>query len=187
MADPGGGQSGELGSVDVGALRRAAIFAELSDEEMALIVAAVRPVRCAKGECLFLLGDDADRLYVVLSGRVDLSLPLAFGDVVRDVPVEPKLPGSVLAWSALVRPHRFTLSARAAEASELASFLRQDLLRIFAAHPRVGYLVSLHVAEVVGRRLLQMQALWARELQRAVTGSLAAPPAAGPPRRAAEK
>jgi hypothetical protein len=31
-----------------------------------------------------------------------------------------------------------------------------------------------HIAEVVGRRLLQVEALWARELQRAVTDSLAA-------------
>lgn len=174
MEDAGGTRPSDSGAIESGALRRAAIFSELSDEEMALITAAARPVRCAKGECLFLLGDDADRLYVVLAGRIDLSFPLAFGDVVRDVPVEPKLPGSALAWSALVRPHRFTLSARAAEASELASFLRQDLLRIFETHPRIGYVVSRHIAEVVGRRLLQMQALWARELQRVVSGSLAA-------------
>jgi len=160
--------------VDTVELRRAAIFGELQDTEVARLLAVARPQQCHKGECLFLLGDHADRLYVVLSGLVELTFPLSFDGVVRDVPVESKTPGSALGWSALVKPHRFTLSARAAETSELAAFLRQDLLRVFEAEPLVGYVVMRHVAEVVGRRLLQVQALWARELQRAVTESLAA-------------
>jgi len=160
--------------MDTKDLRRAAIFGELPDSEAARLLAVARPQQCQVGECLFLLGDHADRLYVVLAGRVELTFPLSFGGVVRDVPVESKAPGSALGWSALVKPHRFTLSARAAETSELAAFLRQDLLRAFEAEPHIGYAVMRHIAEVVGRRLLQVQALWARELQRAVTDSLAA-------------
>ncbi len=160
--------------MDTGVLRSAGILGELHDREAAQLLAVARPHQCQKGECLFLLGDHADRLYVVLSGKMELTFPLSFGGVVRDVPVESKTPGSALGWSALVKPHRFTLSARAEETSELAAFLRQDLLRVFDAEPRIGYVVMRHVAEVVGRRLLQVQALWARELQRAVTSSLAA-------------
>ena len=160
--------------MDTGELRRASIFAELQDAEAARLIAVARPRQCHKGECLFLLGDHADRLYVVLSGKVELSFPLSFGGAVRDVPVESRAPGSALGWSALVKPHRFTLSARAAERSELATFSRQDLLELFEAEPRIGCVVMRHIAEVVGRRLLQVQALWARELQRAVTDSLAA-------------
>jgi CRP/FNR family cyclic AMP-dependent transcriptional regulator len=155
-------------------LRQTAIFAELHDTEVAHLLAVARPQKCHKGECLFLLGDHADRLYVVRTGKVELTFPLSFGGVVRDVPVESKTPGSALGWSALVKPHRFTLSARAAETSELAAFPRQDLLRVFAAEPHIGYVVMRHIAEVIGRRLLQVEALWARELQRAVTDSLAA-------------
>ena len=159
--------------MDTTALRHAPIFGELHDTEAARLLTVARPQTCHRGECLFLLGDHADRLYVMLSGKVELSFPLSFGGVVRDVPVELKTAGSALGWSALVKPHRFTLSARAAESAELAAFLRQDLLRVFEAEPRIGCVVMRHVAEVVGRRLLQVQALWARELQRAVTDSLA--------------
>lgn len=166
--------------MDTAELGRAAIFEGLQDTEVTRLLAVARVHQCHKGECLFLLGDHADRLYVVLSGKVELTFPLSFGGVVRDVLVESKAPGSALGWSALVKPHRFTLSARAAEASWLAAFLRQDLLRVFEADPRIGYVVMRHVGEVVGRRLLQVQALWARELQRAVTDSLAV--SAGPKR-----
>lgn len=160
--------------MDISELRSAAIFGELPDAAVAQLAAVARPQRCQKGECLFLLGDHADRLYVVLAGKVELSFPLSFGGVVRDVPVELKERGGALGWSALVKPHRFTLSARAAETCDLATFLRQDLLRVFEAEPSIGYVVMRHVAEVVGRRLLQVQALWAREVQRAITDSLAA-------------
>lgn len=161
--------------MDVGELHKAPIFGDLSDTEATRLLSVARTRQCHEGECLFLLGDHADRLYVVLAGKVELTFPLSFGGVVRDVPVELKTPGGALGWSALVKPHRFTLSARAVEASELAAFLRQDLLGVFEAEPRIGYVVMRHVAAVVGRRLLQVQALWARELQRAVTDSLAAP------------
>jgi CRP/FNR family transcriptional regulator, cyclic AMP receptor protein len=160
--------------VDTGVLCRTAIFAELQDTEVARLLAVARSQQCHTGECLFLLGDYADRLYVVLSGKMELTFPLSFGDVVRDVPVESKTAGSALGWSALVKPHRFTLSTRAAETAELAAFPRQDLFRVFEAEPRIGYVVMRHIAEVIGRRLLQVQALWARELQRAVTDSLSA-------------
>jgi len=161
--------------VDTEQLCRAEIFAELPEADVSRLVAVGRAQHCAKGDCLFLLGDYADRLYVVLGGRVDLTFPFSFGAKVRDVAIESKTVGSALGWSALVKPHRFTLSARAAESTELAAFLRADLLRVFEAAPHVGYVVMRHIAEVVGRRLLQVQALWARELQRVVTSSLAGP------------
>lgn len=161
--------------MDTGQLRKAEIFAELPEADVSRLVSVARARRCAKGECLFLLGDYADRLYVVLGGRIDLTFPFSFGAKVRDVAIESKTAGGALGWSALVKPHRFTLSARAAENTELAAFLRTDLLQVFDAVPRVGYVVMRHVAEVVGRRLLQVQALWARELQRVVTSSLASP------------
>jgi CRP-like cAMP-binding protein len=149
------------------------MFAELDDADSARLLATAQALHCRAGECLFLLGDHADRLYVMLSGKVELTFPLSFGGAVHDVAVESKTRGSALGWSALVKPHRFTLSARAVESSELALFSRQDLFRLFEAEPRIGYTVTRYVAELVGRRLLQVQALWARELQRALTTSLA--------------
>ena len=163
-----------MDSLDIRELRRAAIFGELDEKVVAQLLAVARPRQCQAGECLFLLGDHADRLYVVLKGRVELTFPLSFGGVVRDVSVESRTPGTALGWSALVKPHRFTLSARAAEDTELAAFLRQDMFRVFAAEPRIGNVVMGHIAEIVGRRLLQVQALWAREVQRAVEDSLGA-------------
>ena len=164
--------------MDPGELRGAAIFEGLLEADTARLFEFARPVPCREGDYLFRLGDAADRLYVVLTGRVELTFPLALGSVTREVPFESRARGSTVGWSALVDPYRFTLSARAAESSDLAAFPREELFRLFEAEPRIGHVVMRRIAEIVGRRLLQMQALWVRELQRAVTDSLAAATAA---------
>lgn len=132
-------------------------------------IAQVHPLRA--GEYLFLLGDTADHLYVVSRGRVEICFPLSLDGNVRDVTVETRERGKMFGWSALVKPYRFTLSARGAVPSEIVSFPRQALLEIFEEDAQVAYHFTRHLAEVIGRRLLRMQALWARELQRALGGS----------------
>ncbi len=171
--------------MDTEVLKRAEIFETLEEAQTTRLLTVARQHRLERGECLFLLGDHADRLYVVLSGKMELSFPLMFGSAVREVAVESKTPVSVLGWSALVKPFRFTLSARAVEPTELAGFPRNELQAVFESEPRIGYAFTRHVSEVVGRRLLQVQALWARELQRTVTGYMRdsgqAPPDPSPP------
>jgi CRP/FNR family cyclic AMP-dependent transcriptional regulator len=166
--------------MDIADLRRAAIFEGLPATAMERLFALAHPLRCRAGDSLFRLGEEATRLHVALSGRVELTFPLSLGAVTREMPFEVKTGGSLVGWSALVAPYRFTLSARATEDSELAAFPRDEMLRLFEAEPQIGHVVMRHIAEVIGRRLLQMQALWARELQRAVTDSLTAAKASRP-------
>jgi CRP-like cAMP-binding protein len=150
------------------------LFAELDDLEIEHLetISKLRSLRAE--EYLFLLGDSADRLYVVLSGKIKTCFPLSLNGVMQDVTVESKGPGDALGWSALVRPYRFTLSARAAGPCEVAGFPRQELLRVMEGDPRLGLDFNKRLAEVIGNRLLKMQALWGRELQRAVSGGLGA-------------
>ena len=153
-------------------LRESNVFEGLDEDQVARITAVGRPRGLLAGERLFILGDGADRLYMVAKGSVDLCFPFSFRGVVKDVCVETLGAGGAFGWSALVRPYRFTLSARAAVDSEVAAFPRGDLLEVFEGDPRTGYVFMKRIAEVVGNRLHKMQALWARELQRAVTQML---------------
>lgn len=127
-------------------------------------IGTVRSLRA--GEYLFLLGDSAECLCVVLDGHIDLCFPINVGGMVKDVAVERLGAGNTLGWSALVKPFRFTLSARAVEAAEIIAFTRHDLLDVFDANPTIARVVLAGISELVGNRLSMFQALWARELQR---------------------
>jgi CRP/FNR family cyclic AMP-dependent transcriptional regulator len=162
--------------------RETPLFAGMEEEDVALLCAIATQRSLLPGEYLFLVGDEADRLFVVLDGSVELCVPLTVGDSVRDVCVETVAPGDPLGWSALVKPHRFTLAARASECGEFAAFARGELLSLLDRHPRLGYAVMRQVAQTLGLRLVKIQALWVRTLQRELSRGVEIPlhPAPGP-------
>ncbi|MEW5982122.1 MAG: cyclic nucleotide-binding domain-containing protein [Acidobacteriota bacterium] len=149
-------------------LRQADVTQGLSQARLQTLSAVARVRSLRGGEYLFLLGDPAHYLSVVVKGQVDLCFPMDFGGTVKDIAVESAGPGRTVGWSALVKPYRFTLSARATEAADVLAFGRQDLFRLFDADPELGRALSAAVAEIVGARLSMFQALWARELRRAL-------------------
>ena len=149
-------------------LKRIELFRDLGSDGVRRVLAIGKGETLDPGQYLFLLGDDANELFVVLRGSLDLCLPIALRGSVKDITVESVGAGQALGWSALVRPYRFTLSARATEPSEVVGFARNDLQQFFQAEPAIGYSVLTRVSEVMGIRLVTFQALWVRELQRAV-------------------
>ena len=151
------------------AVNQANLLQGLNADERDRFLALGRPQSFSKDESLFLLGDNADRLYVVITGKVALCIPIQVSDTFKDISVEEAGPGETLGWSALVKPYRFTRSARAAEASEVIAFTRRELLEFFETQPRIGYIVLTRISELVGLRLLKMRALWARTLQRVIS------------------
>lgn len=144
------------------------LLAGLAPEEAERIRALGSRTALAAGQVLFNLGDAAEGLFIVESGRVALTLPLKLRDGQQDVLIEERSPGQALGWSALVPPHRFTLKASAAIDSEVLVLPRAALFEYFAAHPAVGYAVTRNVSAVVGHRLQVLQTMWLREMQRVV-------------------
>jgi len=122
----------------------------------------------AGGDELFRLGVEADCLYLVARGRINLTLPMQVRGKDQDVLVEERIPGQTVGWSALIPPYRFTLRATAPLATEVISLSRDALCDHFERHPEVGYMVTLNLAAVIGQRLQLFQAMWLREMERMV-------------------
>jgi len=142
------------------------LLKSLSAQDADAVLAFGLKMTLLSGAVLFQLGADADQLYVIERGRVNLTLPMQVFGQEQDILVEERVAGQTLGWSALIPPHRFTLKATAQIDTELVAFQRGVLLDHFAAHPRVGYAVVGHVAATVGQRLQVFQAMWLREMKR---------------------
>lgn len=147
---------------------RSDLLQGLPVDEAARVRALAVPVTVPSGGVLFRLGAEADHLYLVVRGRVDLTLPMRVRDREEDVLLEEKQAGETLGWSGIIPPHRFTLQAKAAMESELLAFPRAALQAYFDANPAVGHAVMRNVAGIVGHRLQVFQTLWLREMQRMV-------------------
>jgi CRP-like cAMP-binding protein len=150
-------------------LQAAELFAGLDAVRLARLNAIARGLTLRNGDYLFLLGDTAQYISVVVSGLVDLCLPISIDDVVKDITVEAVGPGKTIGWSALVKPFRFTLSARAAAPTEILAFERLALEQVFSTDPTIERVIRNGISELMASRLTMFQALWARELQRTLS------------------
>jgi len=140
----------------------------LSSAEVEQVMALGTRITVPSGGALFKLGDPADRIFLVERGRIQLTLPMQVRGREEEILVEEKSPGQTVGWSALIPPHRFTLSARAPLTSEATALPRERLQQFLEGSPRTAYKISSNLALVIGRRLQLLQTMWLREMQRTI-------------------
>ncbi len=150
------------------ALLRSAVFENLPEEAVQELCSRGRLRTFETDHVLFQRGDDAEELMILEEGVVELLFPVRILGVTRAVTMETKQPGDVVAWSALVNPYQFTLSARCASRCSLTTFSRTALNAFFESEPRTGCLFMRNLAGVIGRRLQAMQTMWMHDLQASV-------------------
>ena len=151
------------------AIASSTLFRGLTPAQCEPFASIARERHIPAGEYLFRLGQDANALFIVCDGVVELSVPLKLTGDDRDVVVEEAHAGDTVAWSALVEPHRFTMNGRAGTDVDLIGFPRRDLQSMLAVQSDAGVRIMTNLAQVIGRRLHVVQTLWNRELQRTVS------------------
>lgn len=146
-------------------LLQSPIFENIAEDDVRVLCSRGRTVSHEAAHVLFERGQPADELLILQDGLVELLFPLVILGVVREVAMETKEAGAVVAWSSLVSPYHFTLSARCAGDCTLVAFSRDTLDSAFEINPHMGYRFMRNLAGVIGRRLQAMQTLWMHDLQ----------------------
>lgn len=103
-----------------------------------------------KGYFLFHEGNPANRFYILLKGRVRLSIGKA-GQVVYIV----SHAGEAFGWSSLIGRNSYSASAECREPVELITFDREKFQKILKKDPANGLLFFQGLAATIGNRLLQ--------------------------------
>ena len=104
-----------------------------------------------EGETLFNAGDTAYHFYVLIKGRVELSLGKT-GPVVYMA----RHPGEVIGWSSLVGRNVFSASARCRESAKILRFDRDSFLEMLQKNSVNEALLFKRLAEMLGNRLLEL-------------------------------
>jgi CRP-like cAMP-binding protein len=103
-----------------------------------------------QGELLFREGDLANTFYILLKGRVKLSLGET-GQVVYIV----SNAGEAFGWSSLIGREIFSASAECLAATKLLKFDKKKLQKILEKDPGNSLILFKRLAEILGNRLLQ--------------------------------
>jgi CRP-like cAMP-binding protein len=104
-----------------------------------------------EGDVLFHEGDPAKHFFVLLKGRVRLSLGET-GPVIYLV----RRPGEIIGWSGLIGRERYSAAGECMEETNLLKFNRDVFLDILKKYPQNEALLFKRLAEMLGNRLIEL-------------------------------
>ncbi|KUP96472.1 Crp/Fnr family transcriptional regulator [Thermobifida cellulosilytica] len=127
-------------------LSKAPLFEALDEDGAAALRSSITEVRLGRGQTLFSEGDEGDRLYVMLSGKVKLTRTSADG---RENLLAVLGPGEMLGELSLFDPGPRTASAVAVTDAVLAGLGHDDLRPFIMQQPEV----AVHLLKALATRL----------------------------------
>ena len=119
------------------------LFEGLSETQVNSIIAIGNETRIQNGQWLFREGEDAEQMFVLKTGEVELltavdevELPIT---IIREA-------GNCFGTSTLVPPHKYSLSARGVEDGILLALKKTDLENLIKADYELGYPILINLA-----------------------------------------
>lgn len=138
------------------ALRHFRFFAGLEREIVNAIATLGKEASYQEGDWLFRQDETAEALFLVLDGSVELMMDMdGLGE--HHEWVDIRRAGEVIGWSALVPPHKYTLSGLAASDAKLVRLDGPKLRDVLDANPAASYRLMYNLAQVIGDRLTSMR------------------------------
>ena len=141
-------------------LQRAEVFLGLDDSDLAKVAAlpSCREESYQAEDIIFSAGTEARFLYVLKEGEINLVMrSTQSSSPAKKVVIDRVMTGGFFGWSALVKPHFYTMSAICAEPSEVVVISGVELMSLFAQDYRVGYKVFQSLSHIIGTRLRDME------------------------------
>lgn len=142
-------------SVTSGTLRQFEALKEFSDEDLVKIAALCREVYHDNGIPLFNEGDPAEKLYLVLEGKISLEKRIQLGrsGSSRRATVSIRGPGQLVGWTSIIEPHIYVFSAVCLEPCKLLAVEGGDMRGFIAQNPEAGLKFMATIATLIRERM----------------------------------
>jgi CRP-like cAMP-binding protein len=125
-------------------------FHGLATSDRKRILARFRATEFRAGDVFFQQGQPADRLYLLVSGQVEIRFKPYDGEALTVSAIEP---GGVFGWSAALGRTSYTSGAVGTSGGRCLSIRGRDLRAICEEHPTTGVILLERLAEVIAERL----------------------------------
>jgi CRP/FNR family transcriptional regulator len=127
------------------------LFQGLSETQLQRLADITKEMQIEKGEWLFQEGQEANGLFILKEGAVEL---LTKVDDEFELPIAMlREPGMFLGTSALTAPYVYSLSARCTEQGSLLVIERTELEKLIQEDRELGYIIMTNWAEHLLNRL----------------------------------
>lgn len=127
------------------------LFEFLKLEELKDISELARIEEFNTGDYVFKEGDKAEKIYMVLEGRVAVEIEIGPN---KKAAVYTETKGKMFGYPSLIKPHTFSTYARCLDRVKLITLSADELVeKIFKSDCRRGYLVMNKLAEIIAMKL----------------------------------
>lgn len=131
-------------------LAQQAFFSGLEPEHLNFLAAHAQVRQLQNDQILFRHGDPARTFYLVDSGGIVLEIPAISGPTLE---VQQLAAGSVLGWSWLIAPYRWSFNARTLETTTVVEFDGEAILDRCERDPTFGYPLLKRFSGLMSERL----------------------------------
>ncbi len=131
-------------------LRSLELFKEIRDKDLGHLVSALHSRVYKEGEVVFLEGDVGRALFILESGRVELTKKENGGKPKRIFTLEQ---GDFFGEMALLEQLPRTASAIAVDRAYVHLLYKAKLETLLHYHPRIGVIIMTHLAQLMSARL----------------------------------
>ncbi len=132
-------------------LKRYAFFATLDDVFIKKIQMLGETKELATDEWLFKQEESANDIYLITEGKI--ALTIMYRDHIIDR-MNPYMRGEIIGWSALVKPHIYTMGAISEGPSKVIGFNGKKMLALMDENKDQGYVLLQNLTEIIGGRLI---------------------------------
>lgn len=143
---------GAQNTVDDQLLRGLSLFEGLDDKRLAKIASCFTPLNIPADTDLLSEGEDADQLYILLEGRVSLSVSIP-GRAPCETTVSTLSRGQVVGWSALLPGNLWKASAHSLKPCRLIRVPGNVIRDLCEQDHEIGYFLMKNALVAVGQRL----------------------------------
>ncbi|HEX4141098.1 MAG TPA: cyclic nucleotide-binding domain-containing protein, partial [Candidatus Methylacidiphilales bacterium] len=131
-------------------LKNVVLFKDLSMRDLAMVNSLLHERRYIADEVIFDEGEEGQGLFLVLSGRVKITLPANIDQVLIELG-----PGAFFGEVALLDSSIRTAQARALEDSQIVALFRTEFYSLLDTHSAIASRISFQLAKVLAARLRQ--------------------------------
>ncbi len=150
--------------VDKERIESAEIFKDLNREELEKIADLCQEVIFDDGDKIVTEGEITDFYFILEKGGVDLRFELPFRKTSKKKTVLTIKPGECFCWSALVPPHKATLSGYSVGKSKVIKIPGVGLTNLLEKNTSMGFLVMKRLATMIAGRLINQQEVFIKEM-----------------------
>jgi CRP/FNR family cyclic AMP-dependent transcriptional regulator len=150
----------------VGYLKTVDIFQDLADEELGALETSIQTIPCASGKIFYAPEDSGEALFILKEGKVQLYRISPEG---RKLVTNTLGPGTIFGEMTLIGQGMYDSFAEALVDCSVCRMERDDLEQLLLDKPQV----ALRILEVIGRRLLEVEARLEDIAFKTVAGRLA--------------